>query len=107
MDAVIGVGSFIITNAPQLVGFAMPPLVEVLNKDVHGKTERVLVTLFACFFAALLLKWNDLLYGSAEDVFTSAGLIFGESQVMFKLYFENSWLRWKIQSGLEETEEIG
>ena len=101
----MAIGSFIVSNAPQLVGLVMPPLVEVLNKDVQGKTERVLVTIAVCFIAAVLLRWNDLVYGSPKEVFALAGLIFGESQAVFKLYFENSWLRWKIQTSFSTEEK--
>ena len=98
MDSLITLGAFIIANAPNLVGFLIPPVVEVLNKDVHGANERFLVTVFTCLLAATILHWGELLYGSPEQLLTSAGIIFTESQVVFKLYFQNSWVRWKIQT---------
>ena len=107
MDFLISAGALIIANAPHLVGFLMPPIVEVLNKDVKGANERFLVTVFVCLLAATILHWNELIYGSPEQLLASAGIIFTESQVVFKLYFQNSWVRWKIQTKMDgEGEKI-
>lgn len=103
MEYLLGLGSLIALNAPYLVGFIMPPFVEVLNKDVKKSNERFLVALIACFTVSILLHWNAIAYGTPEQLFTYAGIIFTECMVIFKLYFSDSWLRGTIQDKINSN----
>lgn len=98
MDTVATTGliGMIIGNAPDLVGLIMPVLISFLNKDVVSGKERFIVTLMTCLGVSTILKWQDLVYGSPEQVLLSAGVIFTESQVVYKMYFEQSFLNLKI-----------
>lgn len=100
-ETLLEYGRYAVANASNLVGFGLPLIVEVLNKDVVGTRDKRIVTVLVCVIAAGLLNWSKVLYGSPEQVIVSMGLILAESQVVFKLYFEKSALRGKIQ------EEIG
>lgn len=84
-------------NGPYLVGFIMPLVVEVLNKDIKKEEERYIVAVLACFLIAVALHWNDIASGEPGRFVTYVGLIFLESNTLFKLYFANSGLRGKIQ----------
>ncbi len=86
-------------QAPNFVGILLPPIIQVINKDIpqEREKERFWASVVICFAVAILLKWNDLLYGSPESVLTSAGIIFAESQIVFKTYFKDSWLQDKIK----------
>lgn len=109
MEYFIAFWQLIVDNAAHLVGFSLPIIVEVLNKDVEGTRERFAVTIVSCVLAAALLQWHELVYGSPEELFTSIGIIFAESQIVFKLYFQDSFLRWKIQQklGVEHQGDFG
>lgn len=96
MDVLIGLGHFIIAHSTELAGFILPPVVDYLNKDVPNEFERFIVTILICLFTAVLTKWNLLVLGSPNAVFETATVIFFESQVVFKLYFKNSYLRYMI-----------
>lgn len=96
----IEIGKSIVDNAPMLVGFILPPIVDWLNKDVKDPQERFLVVLLVCLITATVLEWNKLVYGSLDELVISAGVIFAQSQVVFKLYFKNSFLRSKLQEKL-------
>lgn len=89
---------WVIANGPQLIGVVMPLLVEYINKDIPVNQDKIRfsMTFIACLLAAIILKWNELVTGSPESVILSAGLIFTESQIVFKLYFKESWLRSKM-----------
>lgn len=102
MDAVLGLGLFFVNNAPALVGLILPVFVDVLNRDVHDETERFWVTVLLCVMAAGLLHWRELVDSSPEKFALWIGLIFTESQVMYRLYFKDSWLRSKISRATEE-----
>lgn len=83
---------------PDLVGVLLPPIIEILNKDIAKEkvTERFLGSMAICFVVALLLKWNSLMTGSPEELVTSFGIIFTESQVIYNLYFKKSFIKAKI-----------
>jgi hypothetical protein len=55
------------------------------------------VTVMVCVTTAIMLHWKELVFGSPEQVMIATSIIFFESQIVFKTYFKNSWLRWKIQ----------
>lgn len=104
----------IVANAQYLVGFILPPLVEYLNKDVPSDSVRFIITCVVCFLAALLIDWNQVQSGVGNRVGDSqlaftALLLFGESQTIFKLYFQQSWLRQKIQNaiGSANAQQLG
>lgn len=103
MDYLLAFGHAIVQNAPYLVGFVMPPFVEIVNKDVKTEEERYIVAVLVCGFAAVVLHWHQIAYGSPEQVVAYAGIIFLESNTLFKLYFANSWFRGKIQSLVGNT----
>ena len=90
---------------PDLVGVLMPPLIEILNKDIPEEktTERFMASLALCFVVALVLRWNELMIGSAEQVLTTFGLIFTESQIVYKTYFKDSFIRAKIKEKFQPS----
>lgn len=92
---------------PDLVGILMSPVIEILNKDIAKEktTERFLASMAICFVVAFLLKWNQVMAGSPEELIASFGIIFTESQVVYKLYFKDSFIRAKIQERLAPTPE--
>lgn len=94
---ITGFIQYAVTNADKIVGFGIPVIVEVLNKNVYGAREKFLVTVSVCVLAAILLNFKTLLYGTPDELIISAGIIFTESQVVYKLYFERSVMRQKIQ----------
>ena len=64
MEYTLGVLAIIVNNAPNLVGFILPSVVEAINKDVPSGSERRIVSLLVCLFAAVLLHWNSIAYGT-------------------------------------------
>lgn len=90
----------IVDHAPVLVGVIMPPIVEVLAKDIKNESERLIFTFILCFLVAGILQWKTLSGTTPEEVFLWMGLVFMESQAVFKLYFKDSNTRNKIQSFL-------
>lgn len=96
MDVIIGAGLFIIKHGPELIGFILPPFVEWLNREVPTGTERFIVTLLVCLIVSIILKWDNIVYGTPEQVAATFGILFVQSQLIFRLYFKNSWLKQKI-----------
>lgn len=119
MDPINFLDPALIATAPNLIGFILPPIVDVLNKDIPpDKTlnlkvlrwefkfnERFIATLAICLATATMVKFNSLQTGSYDEILKSFGIIFTESQMVFKLYFSNSNLRTQIQDVFEKEED--
>jgi hypothetical protein len=104
------IANFVVNNATSLVGFMMPMVVELLAKDVHDEKERVYASMILCLLAAVLLHWKELIVNLDSgvfiflaDLFKWFGIIFAESQVVFKLYFKNSSLRDLVNEKITNT----
>lgn len=97
LNVIYGLGEFIVKNAPVLIGIPMVMLVDFLNKDVKSEKGRFFIAGTACLFAGMLLHASDVLYGSPAEVLQTATIIFAESQIVFKFYFKDSWIRWQLQ----------
>ena len=106
------------THAPNLIGFILPPIIEVLNKDIPADKmmtfkflkfsfeveEKFMATLAICLSAAAILNASNIAVGNVEQVVASFGIIFTESQAVYRLYFKDSWLRDKIQNTVKEED---
>lgn len=106
MELLASTGMAIITYAPHLVGFILPPFVEFLNRDVKNSNERFMVSLIVCFLVAVILHWNEIATGTPEQAIIFMGIIFTESQSIFKLYFNDSWMRQTIQEKIGSVNTI-
>lgn len=119
MDVVTSIDPLLIKYAPNAIGFILPPIVEILNKDIPvdkkltfklwkfsvAIKERYLATLAICFCTAVLLKLNDLQVSTLDDIFASFGIIFTESQFVYTTYFKDSNLREGIQDKFMKKED--
>jgi hypothetical protein len=104
---------------PEIIGLVLPPLIDVLNKDISPDQKleirvggismdfeaRFLISLAICFIASVIIKWNDISHGSTINLITAFSLVFTESQAVYRLYFKDSWLRGKIQDKLSKPEQ--
>ncbi len=93
----VAIGHAIIANANVLVGFVMPFFVEFINRDITSKNGKMVMAGLACFIAAVILHWNEVAYGTPDQVILMTGLFFMESQFLYNLYFKNSFIREKIR----------
>lgn len=105
MEYLAAYANYLVDNAPALVGFVLPVVVDYLNKDVPNERERFLVTVFVCLVTGTLLKWHDIAYGSPEAAVASTSIVFLESQVIYRTYFKTAWLRGKLLSLYTPKEE--
>lgn len=99
MDALLGFASFLAENARPLTGFAVPIIVEILNKEADDEQEKFWVSVITCIVVAILIHLEPLLSGTmtAEQFAIWFGLIFSESQATYHLYFKYSEPRRVIQ----------
>lgn len=102
MEYILGLLQIASAHSPELVGFILPPVVEVLNRDIDDQRERFIVSCLVCFFIAAILDWKYLAAGTPEALIGTFTILFAESQVVFKTYFANSTIRYKISGRLDE-----
>jgi hypothetical protein len=92
-EIIIGGTHLFFSNVGNLIGFVMPVIVELVNNRVSNTNWKFIITLVMCLIVAVLLNWSNIVAGSVEDLLGTLTLIFTESQVVFKLYFEKSKVR--------------
>jgi len=101
MDYIVGLifatGNAIVENAPYLAGVLLPPLVTILNRDVPDSRARFLVATMTCLITGAILDWKQIAYGTPEKAVESIGIIFLESQAVYRLYFKGSYVEQQIQ----------
>lgn len=91
-------GNFFVQNPSLFVGFILPPIIDLLNKDIpkERETERFLATGAICLAIAAIFNVHQIMTNSWGQLATSFALIFTQSQAAYKLYFKNSALRSKL-----------
>lgn len=79
----------------ELVGFILPPFIDLINRKVTNSNVRYLISLLVSLLVAGIIKYFDggLIFGDVDQVLASAGIIFAEAQTVYKLYWEDSKVR--------------
>ena len=103
METLQVVFTAIVQNAPFLVGFILPPFVEVINRDVKESWLRFIVSMTVCFIAGIILHWDKIATGDPGAIITYSSIIFVESQTVYKLYFEKSNERVVLQDRINSV----
>lgn len=103
LSYVTAYGTLVIAHAPQLIGVVLPPLIQVLNKDIPDSRMRFFMAAITCFVAAVILNWNKITLGTPDAAFIATGVIFLESETVYRLYFKNSILQTKMNNLLNRS----
>ncbi len=92
------------TGISYLIGFILPPGIDIINKYVPNGKVRFLVAFLICVAAGFAVAAPKIFYagGNIVDAFTAIGMVFAEAQVVFNLYYKDSSFRAKLQSNLPE-----
>ena len=76
-----------------LVGFILPPVIDVINAKVKDERLKYVVSLLFCVVVALALKFQEVKVGDVGAFLATAGLIFAEAQTIYRLYWKKSEIR--------------
>ena len=79
-----------------LVGFALPFIVDFVTKKTSSSVIRFVITVLSCVGAATLLNLDKLQSGEIGEILGKTGIIFTESQVVYRLYWKDSHARFKV-----------
>lgn len=77
-----------------LVGFLLPPIIDIVNKKVSNSILRFWVAMLVCVLVGILFNLDKL--HDLPELLGNLALIFAEAQVVYKTYWENSQPRDKM-----------
>lgn len=79
----------------ELIGFLLPPLIDLVNKKVSDKRLNFIVSLLMCVCVGVGVNVGNLNIDSLGDVLGSVSMVFASAQVAYALYWKKSELRKK------------
>lgn len=106
MELILFAGSSLVKELPNLVGFFLPIVIQVLNLRVHREIERYMISVIVCILVAVGLHWQDMAFGNVTMVAASIGILFAESNTLYTLYFSRSGLRASLIQALGGTTNL-
>jgi len=79
-------------NITNLVGFILPPIIDLINRKIVDPSLRFLVSVGVCAVigAGLNYMQHGYQFGPIEDVAGDIMVIFGQAQLAYKLAWEKS-----------------
>jgi len=81
------------TNLLNLIGFILPPLIDLINARINNNQVRFWIALGICVILGTLINYRA---GFGEDLLGNIAIIFAESQIIYKTYWEKSTAREKL-----------
>lgn len=81
-----------------LVGFILPPVIDLINFRVSNTQARFWIAFALCLAISVVLNFNKLTAGDIPSLLGSAGIVFSEAQIVYKTYWADSSLRTGLQS---------
>jgi hypothetical protein len=78
-----------------LIGFILPPFIDLVNKYIANSNIRFVISLVLCLIVGGVAKAmsGQLDFSNVPAILTSAGVIFAEAQITYKLYWKDASLR--------------
>lgn len=70
-----------------LVGFVLPPVIALINSKVTNSTLRFSLSVLISLIVAIVVNFPKLSVSTPEQLLSSAGLLFTEAQVAYRLYW--------------------
>ena len=85
-------------NLGVLIGFILPPFIDLVNAKVSNSTVKFWISLGVCFVIGLLTNLDKI--GNPEELLGNLGIIFAQSQIIYHTYWEKSKARQSLQNRL-------
>lgn len=83
-----------------LIGFLLPPLVEIINKDIQSGTERYIIAIIVSLLLAAGVDWQAIMASHLSNFLQVFCIYASESNFIFNLYWKNSLVRVKLKTKL-------
>lgn len=82
-------------NLSLLVGFILPPFIDLINLKITNNLVKFWVAMGVCFLIGLVTNLDKL--KDLESLLGNLGIIFAESQVVYRTYWEKSSARQALE----------
>ncbi len=93
-------------GATYLVGFILPPFIDVVNKRVASGKVRFGISLFVCLLSAIAITYPSLALGDVNSLLLALTVVFSEAQVVYNLYWKDSEARAKLQAKMVAEPQV-
>lgn len=77
-----------------LIGVILPPVADLINRRIANSQIRFLVVVILCLLLGTALAFLE----NGTGVLENGSLIFASSQVVYKMWYENSDVQLRIRS---------
>lgn len=77
-------------------GLAMPAIIDFVNQKVENSKVRFLISIVLSIALATLLNLDKVLASQWSELLGTVSFVFAQSQIVYKLYWENSKARAKV-----------
>lgn len=84
-------------NFLSLVGFLLPPMIDIVNNKVSDGSSRFWISVFICALVGTFIEWVMAGVLTFEGVSTQILLTFGMAQLTYGGVYKNSSLDVKIK----------
>lgn len=83
------------TELQALIGFIMPPIIDLINTRVANQRLRYIISLLISLLLGVLFTWDQLNW---QDVLQSATIVFAASQTTYNLFWKDSQQRTALKA---------
>lgn len=97
-------GIIVLSASSSVVGFLLPYVIRVVNKDIVNDDERAIASYFVCFLATMLIDWKSFVNGDIAHIALWFSVVSTEAQAAFKLYYKPKWDSQKLPDVAETGE---
>lgn len=91
-------------GATYLVGFILPPFIDVVNKRVESAKMRFFISLIVSLIAAVAITYPSLSIGDVNGLLVALTIVFTEAQIVFSLYWKDSEARGRLQAKMAASD---
>lgn len=81
----------------ELIGFILPPLIDLINKNVTDSRWRFVISFVTCVGVGMGMNVGNFNAESVGSILGSITVVFSAAQVAYKLYWEKSEVRTKLR----------
>lgn len=85
-------------GAAYLIGFILPPFIDVLNKHVASSKLRFAISILVSVICGVAITYPSLAFGDVNGFLVACAVVFSEAQVVYNLYWKDSDARAKMQA---------
>ena len=79
-----------------IIGFILPPIIDLINTRVANTQIRFWISMAVCVVFAFAANIEEFASLDWNTILGKIGLVFTESQIIYKVYWEKSTAREKI-----------